>query len=201
MAKSVPAPAPPPAAAADVATLRASQAQAANDALASSAAARDRADAERVQQRAEKSSAAAPATARRMAVQPGLATAVVTPEAPLDRLALAPAPRTVPGWTLKATMALDLGDAIVRRSVYEVRPGVEVTLDEGVAAAPAPRDDQAAAQRAAPPGAPAARKEATKAASAEHVNVLRWRSALGTTMALSGTLGVGELEELRRQLP
>jgi anti-sigma factor RsiW len=138
---------------------------------------------------------------------------------------LAPSARVIAGWRLVSTTPIALEEAIVRRSVYEVRPGMTVTLDES--AALPPRDAQAAvadlaartrraaaaaapqAPKSAPPAAPLASSRADQSLAAESasalappagMNVLRWRSASGTVMTLWGALGIVELEELRRRL-
>ena len=137
---------------------------------------------------------------------------------------LAPAARVVSGWRLVSTSPVALEAAIVRRSVYEVRPGVTVTLDESAAvpvaegqsavSALAARTRRAVAAaappaaKAAPPAAPLAQRAdqslvsegASALAPPAGMNVLRWHSASGTVMTLWGAVGVVELEELKGRL-
>jgi hypothetical protein len=88
-----------------------------------------------------------------------------------------------------------------QRTIYEVSPGVEVTLLEWTGPMPAAAavlsattaQEKVAQKTAAPPAANAPRKAA--------VNSISWTSKAGHAMTLTGVLSKEELQELRFRLP
>lgn len=85
----------------------------------------------------------------------------------------------------------------IRRTFYEVSPGVEVTLTDAPPVRPAPQMRRSVASEAvsaavAAPGA---------ALKAESINSISWRDRRGHTMTLSGPVSKEQLESIRRQLP
>ena len=165
--------------------------------------------------------AAAPAPVPTV-LAPGLATdqAQLAPKAPSAQgaqMAVAPsAKRAVvlpfPGMRLVSEQTVPEEAGVVQKKVYEVRPGVEVTL-ASFASAPA------ASTAAAPAAAPAeARSDADSAAIAardsagraarrqfrmksmdekEGVNSIQWTDSTGTEFTLSGPLPLDSLRALR----
>jgi hypothetical protein len=79
----------------------------------------------------------------------------------------------------------------VRRTFYEISPGVEVTLTDNPPVQPAPQMRRAVASAATP----------RAALKAEAVNSISWRDKRGHTMTLSGPVSKEQLESIRRQLP
>jgi hypothetical protein len=113
-------------------------------------------------------------------------------EAPAARAqARAASPQRLP-ITLVRSDSVREGDRVVRRKIYEVRPGVRVTLAEAAAIADhqAPVDGRRAL-------APAA---VSPESSAVGVNAIQWTSDDGTEYTLSGRLSIAELRKLKELL-
>ena len=87
----------------------------------------------------------------------------------------------------------------VRRTVYELSPGLEATLTDS--GPPARARSQALGASASAPPPPPAVAERRAAFDAVAVNSITWRDKRGHTMTLSGPVSKERLEALRRQLP
>lgn len=119
------------------------------------------------------------------------------------------AEREIAGLTLLNSSDSVQNGRPVRRSIYQLRPGVTITLVER---------RTAVAQQAAPSSAAPSRRSAPARAGARggavmqleartdakdtdaSVNTIFWTGADGTEFTLSGPLPVAELEELRRRI-
>ncbi len=161
---------------------------------------------------------AAASAAASGALAPGLATdqAQLTPKAPspqMSQMAVAPtAKRAVvlpfPGMRLVSEQTVPEEAGVVQKKVFEVRPGVEVTL-ASFASAPAASTATAPAESRsdADSAATAARDSAGRAArrqfrmksmdEQEGVNSIQWTDSTGTEFTLSGPLPLDSLRVLR----
>jgi hypothetical protein len=161
--------------------------------------------------------AAAPAPAA-AALAPGLATdqAQLTPKAPNAQSAQMGVASTAkrgfapqfPGMRLVSEQTLPEETGVVQKKVYEVRPGVEVTLASfasttaaSTAAAPAEsRSDADSAAKAARDSAGRAARRQFRMKSMdekEGVNSIQWSDSTGTEFTLSGPLPLDSLRALR----
>ncbi|MDQ6831549.1 MAG: carboxypeptidase-like regulatory domain-containing protein [Gemmatimonadota bacterium] len=136
---------------------------------------------------------------------PASLDAVVATTDLAEKDGFAAAPPAIDGLTLKGSSTTTDAASIMRRSVYEVRPGVEVTLVESRPIAQAkekleaPRETRAQQlQRAAPSAAPTGAVAAKPRDAAIHT--VRWTLPDGRTIELSGPMSADELEALRKRV-
>ncbi len=139
--------------------------------------------------------------------QQAQSAAVLDTSALRERDGFAAPPRIVDGLTYKRAAIATESAGNVRRSVYELRPGVDVTLVE---TRPIARDAdklesqlKARAQQEAPSTPVAAPAPAKPAASGKLqepvINTVRWTLPDGRIMELSGPISIAELQLLSKR--
>ncbi len=89
---------------------------------------------------------------------------------------------------------------VVQRRIYEVRPGVRITLEEAAALADhqAPIDGRARVRSSAPAASPMSRPQTQLAESdSAGLNSIQWTDSAGTQFTLTGRLTIEELRRLK----